>query len=124
MLPKKQHFPIIISSASAAHACAQAINRRIGNIVEFQTRNKLHKAFERIAKCVKRAPAGLRRRLDAATIPLIQEEHADLEVIKTIFDTAVEVFSEYSHHEAAKTAIAVMTYQAPGGERYTIRSRA
>jgi len=36
-------FSIIISSAAAAHACAQAINRRVGNIVEFQTRNKLCK---------------------------------------------------------------------------------
>jgi hypothetical protein len=73
---------ILSFSVSAAHACAQAINRRVGNIVEFQTRNKLRKAFERIAKCTKRAPAALRRRLDAAVIPLIQEEHVDLEVIE------------------------------------------
>src|SRR5262249_49158518 len=32
---------------------------------------------------------------------------------------AAEVFSEYSHHEAAKTALAVLTYQVPGRERYT-----
>ena len=45
--------------------------------------------------------------------------HVDLKVIETIFDAAVEVFSEYSHQEAAKTALAVLTYQAPGGEQYT-----
>jgi hypothetical protein len=112
-------FPIIISSASAAHACAQAIDRRVGNIVEFQTREKLCNAFERIANCAKRAPAELRRRLDAAITPLIQPEPADLEVIEAIFDATVEVFSEYSHHEAAKTALAVLTYQAAGGDRYT-----
>jgi hypothetical protein len=98
-------FPIIFSAASAAHVCAQAINRRIGNIVEFQMRNKLRKVFERIAKCTKRAPAELRHRLDAAIIPLIQKEHVDLEVIEEIFDAVVKVFSEYSHHEAAKTAL-------------------
>ena len=87
--------------------------------VEFQTRNKLHKAFERIAKCAERAPAALRRHLDVAIIPLIQNGHIDLEVIETIFDAAVEVFSEYSRQEAAKTALSVLTYQAPGGDRYT-----
>ena len=110
---------VLDSSASAAHACAQSINRRVENIVEFQTRNKLHKAFERIAKCAERAPAALRRRLDVAIIPLIQNGHIDLEVIETIFDAAVEVFSEYSRQEAAKTALSVLTYQAPGGNRYT-----
>jgi hypothetical protein len=110
---------ILNFSVSAAHSGAHAINRRVGNIVEFQTREKLRAAFERIAKCTKRAPAELRRRLDAAIIPLIQEEPVDLEVIETIFDSAVEVFSDYSHQEAAKTALAVLTYQAPGADRYT-----
>src|SRR5262249_7708127 len=110
---------VMNASVSAAHSCAQAVNRRIGNISEFQSRNKLRKAFERTAKCTKRAPAELRRPLNAAIIPLIQGEFVDLEVIETIFDAAAEVFSEYSHHEAAKTALAVLTYQVPGGERYT-----
>jgi hypothetical protein len=109
---------ILNSSVSAAHACGQAINRRVGNIIEFQTRNKLSNAFERIAKCTKRAPAKLRRRLDAAITPLIQEGYIDLEVIETIFDATVEVYSKYSHHEAAKTALAVLTYEPPCGERY------
>lgn len=110
---------ILNSSVSAAHACAQAIDRRAGNIVEFQTRSKLHNAFERIANCAKRAPTELRRCLNTAIIPLIQKGHVDLEVIEAIFDAAVKVFSEYSHHEAAKTALAVLTYQAVGGEQYT-----
>jgi hypothetical protein len=112
-------FSIIVSSTSAAHACAQAIDRRIGDIVEFQSRNKLRKAFERIAKCTKRAPAELRCRLDAAIIPPLQGVSVDLEVIETIFDAAVEVFLEYSRQEAAKTALAVLTYQPSSGERYT-----
>ena len=45
--------------------------------------------------------------------------HVDLEVIEAIFDAAVNVFTEYSHQEAAKTALAVMTYQSVGGEQYT-----
>ena len=109
---------MVVASVSAAHGCAQKINRRVENIVEFQVRNKLCRAFGRIAKCAKRAPAELRRRLDVAIIPLIQGEHVDLEVIEAILDAAVKVFADYSHQEAATTALAVLTYQPPGGERY------
>ena len=115
---EKTAFAIIASSSSAAFTCAEAINRRVGAIVEFQTCEKLCNAFERIANCAKRAPAELRRRLDAAVTPLIRQEHVDLEVIETIFDTAVEVFSEYSRHEVAKTALGVLMHQPPGGGRY------
>jgi hypothetical protein len=63
---------IIAASVSAAYVCAKAIDQRLGSIVEFQTRNKLCRAFGRIAKCVKRAPAELRHHLDAAINPLVQ----------------------------------------------------
>lgn len=109
---------IIAAAVSAAYVCAKAINQRVGNVVGFQTRNKLREAFERISKCAKRAPAELRRDLDAAVAPLIQQECIDLEVIETIFDAALEVFSKYSRHEAARTGLAVLMYQPPGGEQY------
>jgi hypothetical protein len=117
-VPERVAVSIMSDCASAAHAGCQTMNRRVGDIVEFLTREKLCKAFERIAKCTKRAPAALRRRLDAAVIPLIQEEHVDLEAIEAIFDAAVGVFTEDSRQEAARTALAVLTYQPPGGERY------
>jgi hypothetical protein len=117
-LAEEPTLSVFRSSVSAAHACAEAINRLVENFVEFQSRDKLYEAFERISKCARRAPAELRRRLDGAIIPLIQEEYIDLEVIETIFHTAVEVFSKHAHTEAANTALAVLTYQPSDGERY------
>jgi hypothetical protein len=49
-IPDEIARSIIAASVSAAYVCAKAIDLRLGNIVEFQTRNKLCKAFGRIAK--------------------------------------------------------------------------
>ena len=112
------------SSVSAAHACAgQSISSQKHH--EYQTRSKATTLLSKVSPICKKTPgAKLRRCLNTAIIPLIQKGHVDLEVIEAIFDAAVKVFSEYSHHEAAKTALAVLTYQAVGGEQYaTIKNR-
>jgi hypothetical protein len=79
-LPEEAALSLIIKSVSAAHKCGQAINQRSADIAEFQTRVKLHDPLRRIAKCAKRAPARLRRRLDKQVVALIRESVIDLEV--------------------------------------------
>jgi hypothetical protein len=59
---------LIIKYLSAALECGQTINQRSGDIAEFQSRTKLHDRLRRIAKCTKRAPARLRRRLDEQVV--------------------------------------------------------
>jgi hypothetical protein len=114
---------ILIDTVTAAHLYAQKIDRRSGNVVELQKRIELHGGFLRISRCAKRVPAKLRKRLDAEIVPLVQQNPVDTEVIEAIFDAAVSVFTEYSQEEAAKTALAVLTYQLPGGQQYlTVRN--
>jgi hypothetical protein len=111
---------IILGSVSAAHACAQAINRQSVNIVKIQTRGKLRDAFKRIANCTKRAPAKLRRRLNETIIPLIRGNPIDLEVIEAIFDATVATFTKFPKEEAAKTALRLMCGKSPDGKRTVV----
>jgi hypothetical protein len=115
---KEDADAILSSSITAAHVCAEAINRKNKNIVEFQTRNKLRTAFKRIANCAKRASADLRHNLDTAIIPQVKQKHIDLETLEEIFDVVVKSFESYADEEAAKTALAVLTYVPPGGKQY------
>ena len=98
-LTEEEMLTIVTGSVTAAHDCARAINRRSVDIIEFKARDKLGVAFARIAKCAKRAPAKLRRRLNERLIPLIREAPIDLEVIEAIFDAAVAAFWEFPKEE-------------------------
>jgi hypothetical protein len=119
-LTDEQMLSVIVGSVSAAHACAEAINRRAVNIVEFQARVSVGDAFRRIAKCAKRAPMKLRRRLNEGIMPLIRESPVDLEVIEAIFDSAVSAFEEFRDEEAAKTALREMCGLPPDHDRVVV----
>ena len=63
-LPGAAALSLIVKYLSAALKCGQTINQRSGDVAEFQSRTKLHDTLS-IAKCTKRAPARLPRRLDS-----------------------------------------------------------
>jgi hypothetical protein len=119
-LSKEVALSLMIESALAAHKCGQAINHRSAEIAEFQTRAKLHDTLRRIAKCAKRAPATLRRRLDEQVGALIRESVIDLEVIDAIFDAAVAAFEEFPNAEASRTALREMCDRTPDRDRVVV----
>ena len=119
-LSEQAVLSLIIKSVSAAHKCAQAINEKSADIAEFQTRIKLHDTLRRIAKCTKRAPAGLRRRLDEQVAPLRRESAIDLEVIDAIFDIAVAAFREFPKAEPSRTALREMCGMPPDHDRVVV----
>ena len=102
---------ILISALQAGHDCAKRIDQLAGDGVQLQIRHSVCERLGRVAKCIKRAPAELRRRLDRAIAPLMRENHIDLEVIEAVFDIAVEIFSAYPRHEPTQTALAALTDQ-------------
>jgi hypothetical protein len=116
-LSNESALSLIMASVSSAHACAQNINRRVTNIVEFQTRLKLGDAFRRISRCIKRAPARLRRLLNKRLEPVMRQDVVDLEVIEEILDVTVTTFAEFPNAEASKTALRVMCGETPDRDR-------
>jgi hypothetical protein len=116
-LSEEVALSLIIKSVSAAHKCGQAINQRSGDIAKYETRTKLHDKLRRIAKCAKRAPARLRRRLDEQLVSVIRENTIDLEVIDAIFDAAVAAFREFPKVEPSRTALREMCGMAPDHDR-------
>src|SRR6266478_3050270 len=95
----------------------RAINRRSVDIAKVRGRDELGVAFARIAKCAKRAPAKLRRRLNESIVALVRENCVDLEVIEAILDSAAAVFAEFPKEEAAKTALRLMCGMTPDHDR-------
>src|SRR5262245_27271568 len=104
-LSETSSMHIVLGSVSAAHKCAREINRRSASRFEARLRNKLHKVFDRIANCARRAPESLRQRLDQAVIPLMHQDPIDLEVIEAILDATASLFLQYCEEECAKTAL-------------------
>ena len=89
---KERAFQLILDSISAAQACAEAVNRRSGNIIEAKSRAKMCLVFKRLDKCCRRVSAGVRRRLDEAILPFLEQDPIDLEVIEDILDATVAEF--------------------------------
>jgi hypothetical protein len=104
---------VILDSASAAHACIRAQNDQLKDLEAIETRRRIRKVCNRVAKGISRPPAELRRRLDRAILPLIQEKVIDLEVIETIFDVAAKSFDEFADRESTgSTARALRNLRA------------
>ena len=73
---------IVLESVSAARDCLRAQELQLHDIVEARSCATIKDACSSISRCISRAPAVLRRRLDRAVLPLIQESIIDLEVIE------------------------------------------
>jgi hypothetical protein len=121
-ISKSAASAIISASVKEAQSCGRAINQRNSNIAEYKTRKSVQKRLERVARCIKRASAALRRRLDALVLPLGRQGYIDLEVIEDIFDKVVMGFDGHRSEEPARTALAAMTYETEGATRITLKT--
>jgi len=107
-LPEAHARQLMLESISAAQACAEAVNRRAMATVEANSRATLAKAFKCVGNCCRRAPAGLRRRLDAVIPPLLEQGAIDAEVIEAIIDAAIAEFKRSSNDPTTATALRAM----------------
>lgn len=96
---------VILKSVSVAHDSIRAQNKQLNDLFEAQARTKIRKACSRISKSIKRAPAVVRRRLDQAILPLIEQSVIDLEVVEAIFAAAFSVFDEFPDSEPSSGAL-------------------
>ena len=114
---------LIIDSASAASLCAQEINERTNLIEQRRLDIKVRNAFERLANCIRRAPASLRSSLDQRVRSILQCGVVDLEVIEEILDATADAFGGSSQNEAAKTALKAMLVRSSDGKQVNALKR-
>ena len=103
-LPDIQARSVILESVLAARRCVTAQNERLSDIARVRTLRQLQTACSRISKCIKRSPAALRRNLNQALLPLL-EETIDLEVLASILETARKTFEAFPHNEPSCAAL-------------------
>jgi hypothetical protein len=108
-LPDPKARSIVLQSISAAHNCVRAQSQQLHDIVVARARTTIHDACRRIANCIKRAPAWLRRHLDQAMLSPIRESMIDLEVIESIFALATVIFEEFPTAEPSRAALKALS---------------
>ena len=92
----------------AAHACAQARDKRSSDIAYFAQRQKVRGIFERIANCARRSPAKLRRTLNDGIDSVFHGRVVDGEVIEKLFDKLLSAFASAPQSEVSRTVLRVM----------------
>ena len=105
---------ILKKSVSAAHSCAQRIDRLAAANAEIRTRSTIRDAFSSVANWTRRAPAEVRHQLDAKVACLMRTQPADSELIEAIFDATAEVFASHPKGAARKVRRALQIDPAHG----------
>jgi hypothetical protein len=116
-LPEALALDVLARSVVAACKCAQAINRKSAHLARTPIQANTAAAFGRVAKCINRAPASIRRHIDDGVASLRWQEPIDTEVITDILEAAVAAFSIHPDCEPAQTALAALTTVDDLGER-------
>jgi hypothetical protein len=99
----------LVASSCVGHKCAQEIDQRSREIVDFAQRQKLRKIFSRIAKCARRSPAPLRRILDSHIGPAIDNTIVDTETVERLIQALVEVFARFPKAPVSLTVLRALT---------------
>jgi hypothetical protein len=114
-LPTAQARCILRDSIAQAVACARSITSRDLALSRSTSRGKVSTSFSRLAKCIARAPAALRRELDDQVYEIIAGI-IDSEVIEAIIDKTYQTFAR-SNSEPAQTALKALVVSAPIAKR-------
>jgi hypothetical protein len=106
-LPDAKARSLVLQSVPIAHDCIKAQSKRVDRIEANQAPARIRRTCHRVSKCIKRAPAILRRRLDAEIPTLIKNIESDLETIEAIFVATKAAFEDqqYRESEAVRTGI-------------------
>jgi hypothetical protein len=108
---------VLTRSIVAACKCAESINRKSAKLAQMQIEAKAADAFERVAKCITRAPARLRQHLDDGVASVGAQEPVDTEVVADVIEAAIAAFSAEPECEPAQTALTALTMVEDFDER-------
>jgi hypothetical protein len=84
------------------------MNERVQRANEDECARRVKQSMNRLSRCAKRAPAQLRRLLDASIACLLQGGETDLETIEALFKAAREAFEQFPDLEAAATGLSAL----------------
>ncbi len=99
---------ILAAAFQAAHAYAQAKDKRSSDIAYLDQRQTVRRIFERIANCVRRSPTNLRRALDCGVASAFHDQVVDGESIEILFDNMLTAFASTPQSEVSRTVLRVM----------------
>jgi len=115
-LSDKEIRSIVVRSISAAQACARKINRRSDDLVRHSAVGRLAKAFRRIAKCAKRAPLKLRKRLNEVVVPLILNKSVDAKFLTRYLMQSRKYFPNFPKKNRRTTISGLLDRITGGGK--------
>ena len=97
---------IILRSVSVVQDCVKAQSKRVDRFEASQASARIRNTCRRVSKCINRAPAIIRRRLNVEIPALIKNIESDLETIEAIFVATKTAFEDrqYGNSEAVRTA--------------------
>jgi hypothetical protein len=119
-LPETKARSIILQSVPVAQDCIKAQSKRGDRFEASLAPGRIKSTCDRVSKCIKRAPALLRRRLDAEIPPLIQNIASDLETIEAIFATTKVAFKDERFQNSEPSRTAQEALQAPRAADYSM----
>lgn len=109
---------IVCQSVSVAHDCVKAQSKRTERFEAEQAPLRISKTCHRVANCLKRASATLRRRLDAELAVLMQNLESDLETVDAIFATTKAGFEDQQFRSSKFARTALEALEAPRAADY------
>jgi hypothetical protein len=102
-LPPTDALSAILDSVSAAHQCISVQSQQLIALEQEKARTIIRKTCSRIEKGISRAPVAVRRRLDRAILPLLQQGIVDLEIIESILEAVAAIFNgKFANDESLK----------------------
>lgn len=104
-LPEEKALSVILELVTAAQRYVMAESQRAKVIEHKISLEKARKLCRQFVNCVKNGRADVRGRLDQMIGPLICAAVIDFEVIKSVFEAAETVFTEFLAHETSGTAL-------------------
>ena len=119
-LPEVEARSVIFQSVQVAHDCVKAQSKRVDQFEASQAPARISGTCDRLAKCIKRAPAALRRRLDAKIPTLIENIESDLETIEEIFVATKAIFKDQQYGDSEPVRTAREALKAPRAADYSM----
>jgi hypothetical protein len=119
-LPDAKARSLVLQSVPIAHDCIKAQSKRVDRIEANQAPARIRRTCHRVSKCIKRAPAILRRRLDAEIPTLIKNIESDLETIEAIFVATKAAFEDQQYRESEAVRTGIEALKPPRAADYSL----